>query len=113
MARLSMRSRLRCAAGAILLLSSVPAAHPASAQGLNDVIRNLDNTIIPDDPTTLSAAIAETVGRERDSTGARHPTSADITGTAPIREITVTGALTVSVTRLPSALWNRTANGWT
>jgi len=44
-----MRSRLLCAAGAILLLSSVPAAHPAFAQGLNDVIRNLDNTISPDD----------------------------------------------------------------
>jgi hypothetical protein len=49
MAGLSMRSRLLCAAGAILLLSPVRAAHPASAQGLNDVIRNLDNTIIPDD----------------------------------------------------------------
>jgi hypothetical protein len=49
MARLSMRSRLLCAAGAILLLSSVPAAHPAFAQGHNDVIRNLGNTISPDD----------------------------------------------------------------
>jgi hypothetical protein len=33
----------------IVLLSLVPAAHPASAQGHNDVIRNLDNTISPDD----------------------------------------------------------------
>jgi hypothetical protein len=44
-----MRSRLLCASGGILLLSSVPAAHTAFAQGLNDVIRNLDNTISPDD----------------------------------------------------------------
>jgi hypothetical protein len=49
MARLSMRSRLLCAVGAIVLLSLVPAAHSASAQGHNDVIRNLDNTISPDD----------------------------------------------------------------
>jgi hypothetical protein len=49
MARLSIRSRLLCADGAILLLSSVPAVHLASVQGHNDVIRNLDNTISPDD----------------------------------------------------------------
>jgi hypothetical protein len=47
MSRLSIRSRLLCA-GAILLLSSVPAAHLASVQGHNDAIRNLDNTISPD-----------------------------------------------------------------
>jgi hypothetical protein len=51
MSRLSIRSRLLCAAGAILLLSSVPAAHLASVQGHNDVIRNLNNTISPDDNT--------------------------------------------------------------
>jgi len=44
-----MRSSLLCAAGAILPLNSVSAAHPASAQGLNDVIRNLDNAIKPGD----------------------------------------------------------------
>ena len=38
MTRRSMRSRLLCAAGA-LLVSTVPAAHPAFAQGHNDVIR--------------------------------------------------------------------------
>jgi hypothetical protein len=49
MSRLSIRSRLLCTAGAILLLSSVPAARLASVQGHSDVIRNLDNTISPDD----------------------------------------------------------------
>ena len=49
MSRLSIRSRLLYAAGAILLLSSVPAAHLASVQGHNDVIRNLNKTISPDD----------------------------------------------------------------
>jgi hypothetical protein len=56
-------------------------------------------------PTTRSAArrrlAAETVGRRRDSTGARPPNSVDINGTAPIKEITVTDAATVSVARLP------------
>ena len=109
-----MRSRQLCAAGAILLLSSVRASHPASAQGRNDVIRNLDNTI---SPTTGSAArmrfAAETVGRKRDSTGARPPNSVDIIGTAPIKEITATDAVTVSVTRLPPARWDRAVNDWT
>ena len=49
MSRLSIRSRLLCAAGAILLLSSVPAAHLASVQGHNDVVRNLDDTISRED----------------------------------------------------------------
>ena len=44
MTRLSMRSRLLCAA-----LSTVPVTHPAFAQGHNDVIRNLDNTFNPED----------------------------------------------------------------
>jgi len=48
MTRLSVRSRLLCAAGA-LPLSTVPAAHPAFAQGHNDVILNLDNTFNPED----------------------------------------------------------------
>jgi hypothetical protein len=86
MSRLSIRSRLLCAAGAILLLSSIPVAHLASVPGHNDVIRNLDNTSAP---TTRSAARtrfgAETVGRKRDSTGARPPNSVDLTGTAPIK----------------------------
>jgi hypothetical protein len=57
--------------------------------------------------------VAETVGRKRDSTGARPPNSVDITGTAPIKEIMVTDAVTVSVARLPSARWDRAVNGWT
>jgi hypothetical protein len=53
-------------------------------------------------PTRLSAArITDTVGRKRDSTGARPPNSADINRTAPIKEILVTDAVTVSVARLP------------
>ena len=55
---------------------------------------------------------AETVGRKSDSTGAGSPNSVDIAGTAPIKEITVTDAVTVSVTRVPSAQWDRAVNGW-
>jgi hypothetical protein len=55
---------------------------------------------------------AETVGRKSDSTAARTPNSVDITGTAPIKEITVTDAVTVNVTRPPSARWDRAINGW-
>ena len=47
MARLSMRARLLCAAGAVGLMTVIPVAHPASAQGLNDIVRNLNNTMNP------------------------------------------------------------------
>ena len=47
MARLSMRSRLLCAAGAVGLMTAIPVAHPASAQGLNDIVLNLNNTMNP------------------------------------------------------------------
>ena len=111
MSRLSIRSRLLCTAGAILL-SSVPAAHLASVQGHNDVIRNLNNTISSDDAQRREDEVRRgDGGRKRDSTG---PTSesVDITGTAPIKEITVTDAVTVNVTRPPSARWDRAVNGW-
>ena len=49
MAKFSMRTRLLCAAGAIALMTALPVAHPASAQGLNDIVRNLNNTMNPDD----------------------------------------------------------------
>jgi len=49
MARLSMRARVLCAAGAIVLMTAIPVAHPASAQGLNDIVRNLNNTMNPND----------------------------------------------------------------
>jgi hypothetical protein len=49
MARLSMRARLLCAAGAIVLMNAIPVAHPASAQGINDIVRNLNNTMNPND----------------------------------------------------------------
>ena len=47
MARLSMRARLLCAAGAVGLMTVIPVAHPASAQGLNDIFRNLNYAINP------------------------------------------------------------------
>jgi hypothetical protein len=49
MARRSMRARLRCAAGAIVLMTAIPVAHPASAQSINDIVRNLNNTMNPND----------------------------------------------------------------
>jgi hypothetical protein len=49
MARLSMRAGLLCAAGTIVMMTVIPAAHPASAQGLNDIVRNLNNTMNPSD----------------------------------------------------------------
>jgi hypothetical protein len=49
MARISMRARLLWAAGAIALMSATPASHPAFAQGLNDIVRNLNNTMNPND----------------------------------------------------------------
>lgn len=45
MARLSMRARLLCAAGAVGLMTTIPVAHSASAQGLNDIVRNFNNTM--------------------------------------------------------------------
>ena len=47
MARLSMRTRLLCAAGAVGLMTAIPVAHPASAQGLNDIFRNLNYATNP------------------------------------------------------------------
>jgi hypothetical protein len=47
MARLSMCARLLCTTGAIVLMTAIPVAHPASAQGLNDIVRNLNNTMNP------------------------------------------------------------------
>ena len=46
MARLSMRTRLLCAVGAVGLMTAIPVA-PASAQGLNDIFRNRNNTVNP------------------------------------------------------------------
>jgi hypothetical protein len=49
MARLSTRARLLCAAGVVVLMTAIPVAHPASAQGINDIVRNLNNTMNPND----------------------------------------------------------------
>ena len=46
MARLSTRTRLLCAVGAVGLMTAIPVV-PASAQGLNDIFRNLNNTVNP------------------------------------------------------------------
>jgi hypothetical protein len=48
-AKFSMRTTLLCAARAIALMTAIPVAHPASAQGLNDIVRNLNNTMNPSD----------------------------------------------------------------
>jgi hypothetical protein len=47
MASLSRRARLLCTVGAVGLMTAIPVAHPASAQGLNDIVRNLNNTMNP------------------------------------------------------------------
>ena len=44
-----MSARLLCAAGAVVLMTAIPVAHPASAQGINDIVRNLNNTMNPND----------------------------------------------------------------
>jgi hypothetical protein len=49
MARLSMRARLLCVAGAVVLMTASPAGHPASSQGLNEIVRNLDKATNPSD----------------------------------------------------------------
>jgi Ni/Co efflux regulator RcnB len=45
----SMRARLFRTAAAVVLMTAVPAAHAACAQGLNDIVRNLNNTMNPND----------------------------------------------------------------
>ena len=41
-----MRTRLLCAVGSVGLMTAIPVA-PASAQRLNDIFRNLNNTVNP------------------------------------------------------------------
>ena|SRR5690242_4310781 len=119
MAKFSMRTTLLCTAGAIALMIALPVAHPASAQGLNDIVRNLNNTMNPGDAQRREdqarredqlrredRAHRERVGRSRNSTGAaiaRSPNLVSITGTVTIEEITVTAATMVSVGSLISA----------
>src|SRR5580704_10120189 len=44
-----MSARLLCAAGAVVMITAIPVAHPASAEGINDIVRNLNNTMNPND----------------------------------------------------------------
>ena len=44
-----MPTTLLCAAGAIALMTAIPVAHPAPAQGLNDIVRTRNNTMNPND----------------------------------------------------------------
>jgi len=44
-----MRVKLLYAAASVVLTTAFPAAHPASAQGLNDIVRNLNHTMNAND----------------------------------------------------------------
>ena len=66
MARLSMRARLLCAAGAVVLMIAIPVAHPASAQGINDIVRNLNNTMNPNDAQRREDQTRRRDGRSED-----------------------------------------------
>lgn len=45
MARLSVPSRFFCGLGAVVLITAMPTAYPASSQGLNEIVRTLDKAI--------------------------------------------------------------------
>jgi hypothetical protein len=86
-----MRARLPLRRGAIVVMTAIPVAHPASAQGLNDIIRNLNNTMNPNDAQHREDQARHQDGRSEE--GDRHdnrPISnpVNITGTEAIEEIT-------------------------
>src|SRR3984893_14020529 len=97
MARPSMRARLLCAAGAIVLMTAMPVAHPVAAQGLNDIVRNLNNTMNPN-AAQLREIQARRPGGRSEEGQYRHgnrPTSEsrEYNRTGAVEEITVTAAI--------------------
>jgi UPF0716 family protein affecting phage T7 exclusion len=69
-----MRARVLCGAGAIALMTVIPAARPAYAQGLNDIVRNLNNAINPNDAQRSEDQARRQDGRSEDGQY-RRPTS--------------------------------------
>ena len=106
MAKFSMRTTLLCAAGAIVLMTAIPVAHRASAQGLNDIVRNLNNTINPSDAQRREDQARRREGwSEQEQYGRGHrrtSESREYIGTAAIEEITGTAAIAISGGSLPS-----------
>jgi hypothetical protein len=53
MSRNSTCMRLLCTTGLVVLLAAVPGARPGSAQGVNDMVRTLNNVLNPSDAQRL------------------------------------------------------------
>jgi len=64
MSRHSISMRLLCTAGLVGLLAAAPGARTGSAQGVNDMVRTLNNVLNPGDAQRrgLSASERSTAG---------------------------------------------------